>query len=256
VNEPRQRRVGAYAKLLANYASDDAIIEAGQAAELLFVRGLAFLSTSDSDGYITDAQVIRYVGAGMRDAMKRAQRLAEVGVWERVDGGFNVRSWLRIHESAEEKGRKKAQDRERKRTTPTHPPVPPDSGRNPNGFHERGASESLLGSYVSSNQPTEQSTARQSRATTGQGTEPAAAAAPPSMYCSEHPNGTEKPCGPCGTAKLAYKAWMQARLDGEVSRKQARVSAVAACDLCDENGLRLDPETKLIIGRCDHRRSA
>jgi hypothetical protein len=255
VNEPRQRRVGAYAKLLANYASDDAIIEAGQAAELLFVRGLAFLSTSDSDGYITDAQVVRYVGAGMRDAMKRAQRLADVGVWERVDGGYNVRSWLRIHDSAEQKGYKRALDRERKRKE--HPGTfPPDSARNPDGIPEEGSPESLFCSYVSSSPPTEQNTTEHDRATTGQGTESAAAAAPPSMYCPEHPNGTDRSCGPCGTAKLAYKAWMQARLDGEVSRKQARVTAVAACDLCDENGLRLDPDTKLILGRCDHRRSA
>jgi hypothetical protein len=88
-----QRRVGAYAKLLANYASDDAIMAAGEAAELLFVRGLAFCATSDSDGYITEAQMIRYVGAGMRDAAKRAGRLVDSGVWERVDGGYLIAHW-------------------------------------------------------------------------------------------------------------------------------------------------------------------
>lgn len=256
MTEPRQRRVGAYAKLLANYASDDAIIEAGQAAELLFVRGLAFLSTSDSDGYITDAQVVRYVGAGMRDAMKRAQRLADVGVWERVDGGFNVRSWLRIHESAEEKGRKKAQDRERKRTPP-HPPDPPDSGRNPNGFHERGAPESLLGSYVSSNQPTEQSTARQSRATTGEGTGSASDAAEPlSPFCSKHPNGTEKPCGPCATARTRYAAHVKATVDREATEKAQRNAAIRECGECDDFGRRLSSDDGHIIGKCDHRRTA
>lgn len=113
------RRVGAYAKLLANYASDDAIIAAGEAAELLFVRGLAFCATSDSDGYITEGQLLRIVGAGMRDAPRRAARLVVEGLWEKLDGGYLVRSWVKIHETAEEKGRTRRKDRERK-----HHPIP------------------------------------------------------------------------------------------------------------------------------------
>lgn len=109
------RRVGAYAKLLANYAADDAIIAAGEKAELLFVRGLAFCATSDSDGYITDGQLLRVVGAGMRDAVARAKTLVREGLWERVEDGYQVRSWMKIHETAEEKGRARATDRERKR---------------------------------------------------------------------------------------------------------------------------------------------
>ncbi len=82
------RRVGAYGKLLANYASDDAIIAAGEAAELLFCRAIAFLATSDSDGYITDGQLVRVVGAGMKDAVKRARKLVEVGLWLRDGDGY------------------------------------------------------------------------------------------------------------------------------------------------------------------------
>lgn len=122
------RRVGAYAKLLANYANDDAIIAAGEKAELLFVRGLAFCSTSDSDGYITDGQVVRVVGAGMRDAQARANALVREGLWERADGGYQVRSWTKIHESAEEKGRARRTDRERKRR-----PKSSDSDESPDG---------------------------------------------------------------------------------------------------------------------------
>lgn len=157
-----QRRVGAYAKLLANYASDDAIIEAGESAELLFVRGLAFLATADSDGFITDAQVVRYVGAGMRDAAKRAQRLVKVGVWERVEGGYHVRSWLKIHESAVEKGRKRKADRERKARQAADSAN--DSARIPRGIQTEGVSESLLCSYVSREGDTEQSITSQDSA--------------------------------------------------------------------------------------------
>jgi hypothetical protein len=136
------RRVGAYAKLLANYASDDALMEAGEAAELLFVRGLAFCATSDSDGFITEAQMTRYVAAGMRDPAKRAKRLVEVGVWLRVDGGYLVRSWTKLHETSVEKGRRLKTDRERKKSG-----TPDDSerngDRNPDGIRAEGASDSL-----------------------------------------------------------------------------------------------------------------
>jgi hypothetical protein len=163
-----QRRTGAYAKLLANYASDDAVIEAGEKAELLFTRALAFLANADSDGYITDAQLVRYVGAGMSDAVRRARRLVEVGLWTRMDGGYYVRSWLKYHESAEAKGRKRRTDRERKRA---HSPTgfltdsarnpdgrPPESEQSPDGFREQVASESLLCSYVSTEGDTQQDT--------------------------------------------------------------------------------------------------
>lgn len=126
------RRVGAYAKLLANYAADDAIIAAGEAAELLFVRGLAFCATSDSDGYITEAQMVRYVGAGMKDAAKRARKLVEVGLWSSVDGGYQVRSWTKMHETSTEKGRRRKADRERKASDVPRG-IQTESARNPDG---------------------------------------------------------------------------------------------------------------------------
>lgn len=108
------RRLGAYAPLSATYAFDDAVMEAGEPAELLFVRSLAFCAQSDSDGYITRAQLVRYVGAGMVDAVARADRLVEVGIFDAVDGGWVVRSWLKWNQSAKEKGRERRRDRERK----------------------------------------------------------------------------------------------------------------------------------------------
>lgn len=125
--------------MLANYAADDAIIAAGEHAELLYVRGLAFCATSDSDGYVTEAQVVRYIGAGMKDALKRAERLVECGLWVRADGGFQVRSWLRIHTSSEERGRARKLDRERKAAAPFRA----ESERNPSGIRREAAPDSL-----------------------------------------------------------------------------------------------------------------
>jgi hypothetical protein len=136
------RRVGAYGKLLANYASDDAIIAAGEAAELLFCRAIAFLSTSDSDGFFTETQMERYIGAGLKNVRRRADALVNEGLWVRVDGGYQVRSWTRINETAEERGRKLRTDRERKRLQ--HPTgLQADSARNPDGVRDMEGTESL-----------------------------------------------------------------------------------------------------------------
>ncbi len=133
-------RLGPYAPLSASYYDDDAIAQAGEAAELLFVRGLAFCARMVSDGFISDAQVARTVGVGMRDAHRRADRLVEVGLWERVPGGYVVRSWLKWNRSAEDIGRVKQKDRERKAQVRGSEGglVPPDDGpvseRSPSGI--------------------------------------------------------------------------------------------------------------------------
>lgn len=116
---PRPKSLGSFAPLSSTYYSDDAVLEAGERAELLYVRGLAFLSGSMSDGFITDRQVTAVVGAGMRDATARAKRLVEVGLWQKVDGGYVCRSWLKWNKSAAEIGRARKLDRDRKASART-----------------------------------------------------------------------------------------------------------------------------------------
>jgi hypothetical protein len=139
------RRNGSYAPLSAHYYKDDAIDEAGEAAELLYVRGLAFCADVLSDGFISDRQLVRFVGVGMFDAIDRAVKLVEVGLWESTEGGYRVRSWLDWNRSRAEITDVMAKDRERKtRSGPSADsdrpePDPPNGGgqdadRIPNGI--------------------------------------------------------------------------------------------------------------------------
>lgn len=265
----RLKRVGAYAKLLANYASDDAIIEAGEAAELMFVRGLAFCATSDADGYITDAQVTRYVGAGMRDAPKRAARLADVGLWERVDGGYVVRSWTKIHDTAETKGRRRKADRERKRTKHNDPPPPPDSGtrseRNPSGIQKEGAAESLsMNSAVTEQCTTVQDTTEHvdgsSRGDRRETLRVVPATDPPkkkpTSSCTRHPYGNpdDEDCHGCkrDNEQKARRAAQDAERDARETER-ARLE----CRRCDGVWV-TDEEGNATGQKCNHgiRRSA
>lgn len=114
----RAKGNGPYAPLGAGYYRDDALLEAGEAAELLFVRALSYCAESTSDGFISDRQLTMVVGIGMKDAVRRADRLIEVGLWERVEGGYVVRSWLKWNRSADDIGRYRKKDRERKASKP------------------------------------------------------------------------------------------------------------------------------------------
>lgn len=141
VNKVRRR--GSYAPLSAHYYKDDAIAEAGEGPELLYVRGLAFCADVLSDGFISDTQLSRFVGVGMRDATKRARRLAEVGLWERVAGGWHITGWLKWNRSRDDITDLNRKDSERKGgraagpdddvPPPTNDDAPPESDPIPNG---------------------------------------------------------------------------------------------------------------------------
>jgi len=87
-----------YVKLDVNYDDDPAIIEAGEKAELLFVRGLVLAKRTLSDGFIADAQLPR---TGLSGVAARAKRLVEVGLWVRDEdrGGYWIRSWSKRNPS-------------------------------------------------------------------------------------------------------------------------------------------------------------
>lgn len=121
------RKPGPYAPLSAYYADDEKIMAAGEDAELLYVRMLAYAArTPRAEGWISDGVIQSRLGILPRvsgngsgnetgtDAGSRAGKLAEVGLISRDGGGYRINSWLRWNKSVEEMERDKANDRKRK----------------------------------------------------------------------------------------------------------------------------------------------
>ena len=113
------RRNGSFAPLSAHYYDDDAIIAAGERAEVLYTRSLAFAARKPADGFITDLQLTTFRLPGVQ---ARAARLCEVGLWERVEddllgagSGYRIRSWLKHNASKAEIEEKQRKDADRKR---------------------------------------------------------------------------------------------------------------------------------------------
>lgn len=124
------RKPGQYAPLSAHYADDERIMEAGEDAELLYVRMLAYAArTPMTEGWISDAVLHSRLGITPRvagngagnepgtDAGSRAERLREVGLIERSDNGWRITSWLKWNRSIEEMGRERTRDARRKKAT-------------------------------------------------------------------------------------------------------------------------------------------
>lgn len=112
-DKPKRKRLGPYAKLSATYYRDDAVMAAGESAEVLFVRSLAFCSETPSNGFITERQVA-LIGVGLAKLPARITTLLREDIWTKVDHGYIVRSWLKWNVSAEDAGMVRKSDRERK----------------------------------------------------------------------------------------------------------------------------------------------
>jgi hypothetical protein len=157
-----RKKPGAYAPLSAHYADDDRIMAAGEEAELLFVRLLAYCArTPKTEGHITHAQVKTRLG--LDGAESRAETCAEVGLLERTDTGYQIRSWLKWNLSAEEVERVRTQERNRKASPATSGKSGTGSG---NGSGNKGVKEpGIRVPYTDTETDTETSTGARKRAT-------------------------------------------------------------------------------------------
>ena len=121
------KRPGIYVGLSAYYFDDTAIMDAGEDAELLYVRMLAYAARQmEYEGFISDQVILSRLGILPResgngtgnvpgpDAASRAGRLAGVGLLTREEGGYRISGWLKWNKSAAEMGKERARDRERK----------------------------------------------------------------------------------------------------------------------------------------------
>lgn len=130
-----RKKPGPYAPLSAHYADDDRIMSAGEEAELLYLRALAYCArTPKTEGHLTFAQVKTRLG--LDGAESRAEKCAEVGLLVRTDSGYRITSWLKWNLSADEVERVRTQDRNRKGT-------PPTSGKSGTGSGKQSGNEGV-----------------------------------------------------------------------------------------------------------------
>lgn len=97
-----------------DYADDPKMIAAGERAELLYIRANCLVKRLMADGKITDGQLARL---GLPGVQKRAEKLVEVGLFERIEGGYFIPAFLKRNKSKADILALRLKDSERKRLT-------------------------------------------------------------------------------------------------------------------------------------------
>lgn len=89
-----------WVKIDDNFASHPKVIAAGPAAGWLYVCGLTYAARYLTDGFIPERQVRMLADVDNPDTI--AARLVEVGLWERVGGGYMIHDYLKYNPSSEQ----------------------------------------------------------------------------------------------------------------------------------------------------------
>lgn len=107
-------------KIDDQFADHPKVVEAGPLAAWLYVCGLTYCGRYLTDGWIPDGQVRKL--ADVDKATDLADRLVDVGLWDRVDDGYVVHDYLdynpsgaKVKAEREANARRQAEWRERNR---------------------------------------------------------------------------------------------------------------------------------------------
>jgi hypothetical protein len=87
------------------------VIQAGPMASWLYVCGLAYANRYLTDGFIPDRQAVRLVDTD--DSEPLVRRLVDTGLWERVEGGYQIHDYLEYQPSSEKVKAERAASAER-----------------------------------------------------------------------------------------------------------------------------------------------
>lgn len=101
---------GEFVPLSVDLAADPAILEAGPDAELLYIRALQYAKRQRTDGLVPKPALPRLT-LGLRRPTTLPKRLADAGLWEVVEDGWRIRSWLRWNLSLEEQEARRERNR-------------------------------------------------------------------------------------------------------------------------------------------------
>jgi hypothetical protein len=200
--------------------------------ELMFVRSVASDHAKRAGGFIPESALPEL--ARRRRYAACVDNLVSSGLWSRVDGGYQITRWADWQNELDALEKRRAADRDRKRAkraderasrTDTRAGVRGLSAdasaevQTVEGERDREGEVVEVGTSLPVGDPLED---------------------PPSPFCRRHPDGTDDPCGGCGKARTARKAWddrMAERLAADKAARQAEIDAAPKCVDCGRSTL-------------------
>jgi hypothetical protein len=197
---------------------------------------------------LTDGHVPRAVLTILSGTRKDAAALVQAGLWVEHEDGWMFKDWDHYQKTKAQIERDREAARKR-------------MGKARNGFKEvelEGEQEDDVTPDVRANIDRSDASSSTSQSIPGQAkpsqsipTNNYLEGEPPSPHCSKHPEGTEAPCGPCGTARLKFQAWTTTAAEMQNLEKQQRQSAANNCPNRCVNGW-IEDEENNPVRKCYH----
>jgi hypothetical protein len=146
-------RIKAYFRLDLYFFENPKVVDLSHAATVLYIASIAYANRRETDGYVAQPMLRRLVelddyGDGPSHHML-AEELVKAGLWEPVEGGWEIHDFLEHNESSQERDSRRADEAARKRRErdkakerpdgpepPSNPPsgnVRPDTSGRPEG---------------------------------------------------------------------------------------------------------------------------
>lgn len=141
-------------KVPVAYAEEGPLIQAGEKAEVLFMRAKAHCAKVENDGFVHKEMLARLTPT---QPLQRARALCAAGLWKQVEDGYQFTVWDQITRAELEEGRADARARQRRsrsrRRPPDSPGVTRDNPRDSRAGHGTEVEEEVEAACGSSNAP-------------------------------------------------------------------------------------------------------
>jgi hypothetical protein len=122
-----------WVKVMNSLPAHPKILRAGERAAWLYVCGLCYANEHLTDGFI-DSAVLIVAAPGVKAPERLASALVQAGLWDAVDGGWQVHDYGDVQRTSEQVKDVRRKDRERKMTSDSSTTPNTDSARKPRGF--------------------------------------------------------------------------------------------------------------------------
>lgn len=205
-----------WVKLATRYYDDEVIESMDDAAEVMFVRGIARAGELEREGFIPDSSLPKLTRRRRYEAL--VEQLVANGLWTRVPGGVRVTNWSGWQDALDDLARRRAadRDRQRRRRESLKSTASRDNGHvSRDGHAGEKLEKEVLAGVVSE-------THYRARA----GIEPP-------QKCAKHEKIKNPPnCGACADARREYRRWEAERNQRLASLPKCRLHRGQPADNC------------------------
>jgi hypothetical protein len=208
-----------WVKLHTSYYDDERIEVLDDAAEVMFVRGLARAGELEREGFIPEKSLAKLTRR--RRYAPLVEELVRSGLWTIAPGGVQVANWDRWQDRLDDLARRRAVDRDRQRRRRLRLAEQAESiASRDNGHSSRDG-----------HGPKREEVEKEGGG--GREVTPAARdpAEPPPETCDRHPDGTDDPCRACQRRREARQRWQRDQAEARATADRT-ARAGPRCDHC------------------------